>query len=175
LAGLRLTDDPRNKLFLDFVDIVARIKPKVIVFENVEGLLSFQNGRTYMTIHNMFSEIGYVTEGRLLVTSEYAVPQKRKRVILICVREDLGIFPSILYPKKITEKLSSQLTARDTIYDLETVECGETACYHCEPTSDIGRFFRGELTYYEYIQNHTPSESRGEIGQTQNGQMYITL
>ena len=95
-----MTDDPRNKLFLDFVDIVARIKPKVIVFENVEGLLSFQNGRTYMTIHNMFSEIGYVTEGRLLVTSEYAVTQKRKRVILICVREDLGISPSILYPKK---------------------------------------------------------------------------
>ena len=39
MAGLRLTDDPRNKLFLDFVDIVSRIKPKVIVFENVEGLL----------------------------------------------------------------------------------------------------------------------------------------
>ena len=53
MAGLRLTDDLRNKLFLDFVDIVSRIKPKVIVFENVEGLLSFQNGRTYMTIHNI--------------------------------------------------------------------------------------------------------------------------
>ena len=175
MAGLRLTDDPRNKLFLDFVDIVSRIKPKVIVFENVEGLLSFQNGRTYATIHNMFEEIGYSTEGRLLVASDYAVPQKRKRVIIICVRDDLRITPSQLYPEQITSNPAQQLTAWETIYDLESVPCGETAKYDKEPLSDIAQFFRGEITYYEYIQCHTAEDLKKTISQTQSGQLIINL
>ena len=175
MAGLRLTDDPRNKLFLDFVDIVSRIKPKVIVFENVEGLLSFQNGRTYATIHNMFEEIGYSTEGRLLVASDYAVPQKRKRVIIICVRDDLRITPSQLYPEQITSNPAQQLTAWETIYDLESVACGETAKYDKEPLSDIAQFFRGEITYYEYIQRHTAEDLKKTISQTQSGQLIINL
>ena len=47
MAGFRADDDPRNQLFREFVDIVKRVNPKVIVFENVEGLLSYQAGKTY--------------------------------------------------------------------------------------------------------------------------------
>lgn len=162
MAGLRLTDDPRNQLFKDFVDVVSRTNPKVVVFENVEGLLSYQGGRIYQAIHNMFSEIGYNTEGRILMANEYAVPQKRKRVIIICVRKDLKIDPSNLYPDPITLSSRHQITARETIEDLEKVACSDDTVYLREPHSDIVKFFRGQMTYDEYIKRHTFSDSAEE-------------
>ena len=120
-------------------------------------------------------EIGYSTEGRLLVTSNYAVPQKRKRVIIICVRDDMCVHPSQLYPMQITPDPAQQLTALDTIYDLETVPCGDTAKYDKAPSSDIAQFFRGELSYYEYIRRHTPDDLEEAISQTQTGQLIINL
>ena len=65
MAGFRAADDPRNQLFREFVDIVKRVNPKVIVFENVEGLLSFQGGKTYREVHTLFSELGYRTRATL--------------------------------------------------------------------------------------------------------------
>lgn len=151
LAGFRADDDPRNQLFREFVDIVKRVNPKVIVFENVEGLLSYQGGKTYREVHALFSELGYNTEGRTLLASEYGVPQKRKRVIIICTRNDLGISPDLLYPEPITKDEKTQITARDTISDLENVECGEEAKYSDVDESVILKLFKGKITYKEYV------------------------
>lgn len=151
MAGFRANDDPRNQLFREFVDIVKRVNPKVIVFENVEGLLSYQGGKTYREVHALFSELGYNTEGRTLLASEYGVPQKRKRVIIICTRNDLAISPTVLYPDPITKENNSQITARDTISDLENVECGEAAKYVDVDESELLKFFKGKITYESYI------------------------
>ena len=150
MAGFRAEDDPRNQLFREFVDIVKRVNPKVIVFENVEGLLSYQGGKTYREVHALFSELGYNTEGRTLLASDYAVPQRRKRVIIICTRQDLGIDPGELFPSPITVN-SNQVTARDTIADLENVECGENAKYSATDESEILKFFKGTISYEEYV------------------------
>lgn len=151
MAGFRADNDPRNQLFREFVDIVKRVNPKVIVFENVEGLLSYQGGKTYREVHALFSELGYNTEGRTLLASEYGVPQKRKRVIIICTRNDLAISPTVLYPDPITKEDNSQITARDTISDLENVECGETAKYVDADESEILKFLKGKTTYESYV------------------------
>lgn len=151
MAGFRAEDDPRNQLFREFVDIVKRVNPKVIVFENVEGLLSYQGGKTYREVHELFAELGYYTEGRTLMASEYAVPQKRKRVIIICTRKDLLISPKELFPKSITVDESCQVTARETIADLETVPCNDDARYVDYDESDILKFFKGKITYEEYV------------------------
>lgn len=151
MAGFRADDDFRNQLFREFVDIVKRVNPKVIVFENVEGLLSYQGGKTYREVHALFSELGYNTEGRTLLASEYGVPQKRKRVIIICTRNDLAISPAVLYPDPITKEESGQITARDTISDLETVECGEAAMYVDTDESEILKLFKGKITYDSYL------------------------
>lgn len=74
MAGFRADDDPRNQLFREFVDIVKRVNPKVIVFENVEGLLSYQAGKTYREVHQLFSELGYNTEGRTLTAAKRLFP-----------------------------------------------------------------------------------------------------
>lgn len=74
MAGFRADDDPRNQLFREFVDIVKIVNPKVIVFENVEGLLSYQAGKTYREVHQLFSELGYNTEGRTLTATKRLFP-----------------------------------------------------------------------------------------------------
>lgn len=61
MAGWRRENDPRNQLFRPFVDIVSAVGPKVIVFEDVEGLLSYHGGQTYRDIVALFSELGYHT------------------------------------------------------------------------------------------------------------------
>lgn len=157
MAGFRAEDDPRNQLFRDFADMVKRVNPKVIVFENVEGLLSYQDGKTYREVHTLFSELGYNTEGRTLTASDYAVPQKRKRVIIICTRNDMAVDPGELFPIPITAEESNQVTARETIADLETVPCDETAKYVDSDSSDILEFFKGYLTYEEYVALKTPN------------------
>lgn len=155
MAGYRDANDPRNQLFREFVYVVEHIKPKVIVFENVEGLLSYQGGQTYRDIHTLFGELGYNTEGRALMTHLYGVPQKRKRVIIICTRKDLDVTPDELYPDEITKYESSQITARDTISDLECVPCSEEAKYIDAPESVIVELFKKKITYAEYIKRIT--------------------
>ncbi len=162
MAGFRAADDPRNQLFREFVDIVKRVNPKVIVFENVEGLLSYQGGKTYCEVHTLFAKLGYLTEGRTLMASDFAVPQKRKRVILICTRKDIAISPGELFPSPITVEEACQVTVRETIADLETVPCDDTARYADCDESEILKFFKGEITYEEYINLKTPDDFEKE-------------
>lgn len=154
LAGYRNADDPRNQMFRHFVEIVSKVNPKVVVFENVEGLMSFQSGETYRNIISLFSELGYEAEGRLLHAVQYGVPQKRKRVIILCIRKDLNLSPSEVYPETITPKEEDQVTVKDTIFDLEDIECSESAKYTNTYSSPLIRFFKGELSaegYYNSI------------------------
>lgn len=151
MAGYRLSDDPRNQLFKDFIYIVEKVMPKIVFFENVEGLLTFQGGSTYRLIHDMFSEIGYNAEGRLMQMHLFGVPQKRKRVILICVRKDLEIKLSELFPTPITIDTEQQITARMTISDLEKIACGETASYDDTEYSDFIAMLKGEITTEAFL------------------------
>lgn len=152
MAGFRLTDDPRNQLFKDFIDVVSKVKPKVVVFENVEGLLSFQNGDVYKVILNEFAQIGYSADVQTLMASDYAVPQKRKRVIIICSRNDLEINPVDLYPLPITKEVDKQVTARDAISDLERIECHDRAIYDSNIVeSTLVKALKNKITFDEYV------------------------
>lgn len=151
MAGFRMKDDPRNQLFRHFVDIVSEVNPKVIVFENVEGILSYQKGETYREIIELFSELGYYTEGRKLMASYYGAPQRRKRVIILCTRKDIGVLPSELFPEVITPNMDRQITAYETIFDLESVDCGEEVYYDSQYTSPILDFLKGDVDAAQYV------------------------
>lgn len=161
LAGFRMKNDPRNELFRHFVDIVSGVNPKVIVFENVEGILSYQNGETYRNIIELFSELGYYAEGRKLLASNYGVPQRRKRVIILCTRKDLGIMPSEIYPALITPNTDRQISAYETIFDLEQVECSENAFYTSNYTSPFLDYLKHNVSPESYIEMIT--DSQGEF------------
>ena len=161
LAGFRMKDDPRNQLFRHFIDIVSGVDPKVIVFENVEGLLSFQGGETYRSIIELFSELGYHTEAQKLFSNHYGVPQRRKRVIILCTRKDIGVKPAELFPKPVTPNDDYQVTAYDTIYDLEQVVCSENARYTSSYTSPFIQYLKHQMSIDDYLKAVT--DVRGTI------------
>ena len=91
-AGKQLGfDDTRGTLFYQFARAALEAKPKVILAENVKGLTTHDNGRTFDTIKNIINEIGYtlVAEPKILKAIFHKVPQKRERIFFVAVRNDL--------------------------------------------------------------------------------------
>jgi DNA (cytosine-5)-methyltransferase 1 len=131
-----------------------------VLFENVEGILTFNGGETYDAIHELFSELGYKTEGRLLKIDRFGVPQKRKRVIIICTRFDTGIDPAELYPDEITIDDDEKITAADTIADLEQVPCSDNAVYNpVSVLSHYNKLLKRQMTQDDFLTNITSKKS----------------
>lgn len=94
-AGRRNENDERNNLIKSYIKFIKIIQPKIIFFENVKGFtLDFkknkEKGKRYSTyVENALNRAGYYVKGELVDFSEYGVPQKRTRFILVGVRKDL--------------------------------------------------------------------------------------
>jgi len=89
--------DPRGTLFFDILRIAKYHKPKILLLENVKGLISHNNGDTFETIKNSLSNIGYVVSWKVLDATMFGVPQKRQRVFIVAVRKDIQntfVFPT---------------------------------------------------------------------------------
>ncbi|WP_076798235.1 DNA cytosine methyltransferase [Chloroflexus islandicus] len=82
-AGLRRLHDQRNSLIRVFANLVANIKPKAFVFENVEGFLTIDNGSLLLDLLDPLIEAGYRVHVRKVNAANYGVPQNRKRIIVI--------------------------------------------------------------------------------------------
>ncbi|WP_346846345.1 DNA cytosine methyltransferase [uncultured Clostridium sp.] len=94
LSGPRQFDDPRNRLYLSYIRLVNEIKPKAFVIENVTGLVSLFKGAIKDNIVKKFTEMGYNVKYQILCAADYGVPQNRKRVIFVGVRDDEFTFPT---------------------------------------------------------------------------------
>ncbi|EGO8509081.1 DNA (cytosine-5-)-methyltransferase, partial [Enterococcus faecalis] len=153
MAGFRNSNDPRSKLIYDYVAVLKEVKPKVFVFENVQGLLSHNKGKTFKNLLQLFLEVGYVVEARLMDFSDYGVPQKRKRVIIIGVRNDLEILPLKLFPKPITTPKEDKISVFDAIGDLEEVPLDEKSFYTNKVISNYTKVLKGQLNPDDYLSN----------------------
>lgn len=84
-------NDTRGTLFFELARAVKEIHPKVFMGENVKGLAAHDGGKTLNTIKNTIRELGYtLVEPRVLKAILYKVPQKRERLILIAIRNDIA-------------------------------------------------------------------------------------
>lgn len=82
--------DTRGTLFFELARALDEIRPKVLLAENVKGLLSHNEGKTLSTIQAHIKELGYTLVGpRVLKALMYQVPQKRERLIFVAIRNDL--------------------------------------------------------------------------------------
>jgi DNA (cytosine-5-)-methyltransferase len=89
-AGKRLgLEDTRGTLFYHYALFLKKLQPKMFLFENVKGLVSHDNGKTHKTIIEVFKEEGYTIQEKLLNAWDYGVAQKRERLIIIGIRNDL--------------------------------------------------------------------------------------
>lgn len=81
-------EDPRNKLFFEYIRFVEQIHPKLIMIENVRGLLTRDKGYAINRIKEILGAEEYNIAYRVLDASDYGVPQNRKRAIIVGVRKD---------------------------------------------------------------------------------------
>jgi len=79
-----------DTLFFDFIDLAKELKPKVVVAENVKGLLMGAAKSYVIAIYKAFDEAGYTCQHFLLDASKMGVPQRRERVFFIALRKDLA-------------------------------------------------------------------------------------
>jgi DNA (cytosine-5)-methyltransferase 1 len=80
--------DTRGTVFYYIAEVVKHKKPKVVILENVKGLLNHDEGRTLDTILHTMNEIGYTVDFNI-VNSKFWLPQSRDRVYIVCIRDDL--------------------------------------------------------------------------------------
>jgi DNA (cytosine-5)-methyltransferase 1 len=148
VIGKRDITDPRNSLFEEVIRVAKIIEPKVVIIENVVGLLSMKapNGKL---VKNMILErlrdIGYYTESRILSASDYGVPQNRKRVIFIGSK--IG---KIGYPSPVAEKV----TVRDALSNIPDVG----AEFYLPPENNFQKFMSGKTNKIYNHENYNHSE-----------------
>lgn len=118
-AGARKgINDPRGRLFMEYLRVIKRTNPKFFVAENVAGITHKRNRDAFDNIISMFDQLGYSTTWKLVNSSDFEVPQDRKRVIIVGYKKSLKKrfeFPDPISPKK---------TLRDAIKDLNTLKLG---------------------------------------------------
>jgi site-specific DNA-cytosine methylase len=89
VAGKRLgLDDPRGNLTLVGISLISKLKPRYVVWENVPGVLSDDDGKTIQTVIDLFTQIGYVCDIDVWDAQHFGVPQRRRRVFVTCVLLD---------------------------------------------------------------------------------------
>ncbi len=152
----KIKDDPRNRLFYQFVKFIDWYSPRAFVMENVKGLLSIKNGEVIKTIVEEFEEAGagYNVRKQVLCAKDYGVPQSRERVIIIGIRKDLDIIPTFPVGK------GKEVTVDMAISDLPLINSGEgeeIASYTLPATNAYQRAMRkgAKLVYNHVAMKHT--------------------
>ena len=164
MAGKREENDTRNQLVFSYIKFIELVKPKMILFENVKGFTyAFDKGKTEAEAepysHKVISqleELGYDVKAQVIDFSQYGVPQRRKRFILVGILKELGSpnqFVEMLNTNKDAflkdRGLSTTTTLKEAISDLLRSN-GK------EPTPDrkgfeSGVYGYGKLTNYEIL------------------------
>lgn len=125
-AGSRgSVNDDRGTLFNDVIEIVDIKRPKIVLFENVRGFITSKDADGIPMPERLEKELknhGYICHWKLLNAADYGVPQNRRRVMIVGIRED--IYSGFDFPEEIAEK--SNLTVGDVISrDFISEECKE--------------------------------------------------
>ena len=116
-VGRGSVDDERNQLFKEFVRIVKITKPKVILFENVTGLVAKKNQKILEMIFAHFEKLGYTMDAQVLSAEEFGVPEKRRRAIIMGVLGGDCEFPKPSHGPRGTNKI---VTVGDAFKNLKT-------------------------------------------------------
>lgn len=125
-AGKKLGfEDTRGTLFFDFARCIREVRPKIFIGENVKGLLKHDKGKTLEIIKESIKEIGYtLINPKVLKAMYYKVPQKRERLVLIGIRNDLAHhLPKFYFPEKYDKVLTvADAFKKGILYDSDVPE-----------------------------------------------------
>jgi len=111
-GSLRGINDKRGQLFFEFIRILRDKKPKFFLAENVSGMLALRHAEALENIKKLFTDSGYNLSFSLLNAVNYGVPQDRKRVFFIGIRQDLDLtfqFPNPLKNKRVLQDVIADI------------------------------------------------------------------
>ncbi len=149
IAGKRMIDDERNGLYKSFVEVVDYFKPKAFLMENVPNIISMGKGKIKDNIIEDFKRIGYKVTYKILLASDYGVPQNRRRAFFVGLLQSNSrefIFPESTHIIPIN--------CEQAISDLpnETIKDGDY--YPNEIQSDYQRLMRTSARGEEILELH---------------------
>ena len=175
IAGKRKSYDDRNKLIDSYLRFVEAVQPRVILFENVYGFtLKYPNSRNHKKVAysdivlGKLHQMGYTdARGEMVDMSEYGVPQRRKRFIVIASKSNLAdkIFEQLKKGRRAFFKargLKKKNSALDALSDLEykhgTTQCPDSRNFMSgtasKPKTPLQKYLREQLPDTEiYIPN----------------------
>jgi DNA (cytosine-5)-methyltransferase 1 len=149
--GLRDLNDSRNELVAHYMRLVLELMPKAFLMENVPGLLSGATRKILDDVIELAESNGYVITKpvQVLDASNFGVPQKRRRLFLLGLRNDVE--GRIEYPTGICKGQPERPTILEAIGDLPDIEKEDRLLfegftkYSKKPKSDYSKVARGQL------------------------------
>lgn len=146
-------DDPRNKLFFEFVKFVDLANPHVVVIENVPQIITKNHGYAKDRITEIFQKRGYSVTNAILDASEYGVPQKRLRNFFIITKGEQFDMSSII-------KTNKKITVKEAIGELYSFENhkAEKVELLCKPKTAYQKYLRSKNNIVINHDIHYPAE-----------------
>ncbi len=148
-AGVKAGNDPRNSLLSHYIRVLEGVRPKWFVMENVEGLLTNDDGSHVRDTVAAFLEAGYSLNLEKVYAQGYGVPQRRKRVLIVGNR--LG--HDFLFPEPVTRFSGSifrkgVITFATALGDLPpaATEPGEPLAFRERPRNELQAYLRGKAS-----------------------------
>lgn len=135
-AGKQWIEDPRNRLFVEFIRIISLVKPKYVVMENVPPILTLASGRFLREIITTYNKNGYQVKANILNARYYGVPQERRRAVFLAWRDGL---PEPQYP---TPQALPYVTNKDALSDLENESYADKQPYLSQAHSEYQKWAR---------------------------------
>lgn len=146
-----------DTLFFDFIDLAKELQPKVVVAENVKGLILGAAKEYVIKIYKAFDEAGYYCQHFLLDASKMGVPQRRERVFFIALRKDLA--NPFLYQQDMF-----------TIVPKLELNFNEKEIKFSEFEDNLGKEIdKNKITYKRWMQRIITDKSFGDITKRING------
>lgn len=179
-AGKMEINDERNFLYLAMVKLTERLKPKAVLLENVLAMVEAHGGVGAKRIIDDFSGIGYKMTCKVLFAPDYGVPQIRKRVFFVGLRDATKSFE---FPGA-TVDAAHYVTTEEAISDLPSLQ-DETGMicrgaveqsYMTEPASEYQRSMRKNMSVvYNHIGSVPIEKTRTMIALVPEGKNYLSL
>lgn len=148
LAGNRHVEDARGQLVWRYIKIISTIQPKAFVFENVTGLLSAKNSngeKILSLLQAAFKDIGYTISTKVVNAADYGIPQKRKRVLIVGLKNNREFeFPVPTHNEKGIDGLKKYVSVQEALGDLPQAIEDENSIlnYKTAPVSDYQKKIR---------------------------------
>jgi DNA (cytosine-5)-methyltransferase 1 len=146
-------EDPRNKLFFEFVKFVDLAKPKAILIENVRGIVTRDNGYAKDRIYEIFESRGYKVAHKILDAADYGVPQHRLRNFFVMLKDEHFDFETIA-------KCCELRTVSESIGELYSLESNkdEVKKLNVSPVTNYQKYLRRNDNLIFNHDNRYPAE-----------------